>query len=261
MQNHEFEWWGKDRQYRPCFGTIEKQLKTRDGLSDPELQKRVITLLNVLKDAKIPLHTGAMAYSVYKWQQSEYFHIKYFMKPEVYVNKYWPRYFSTIDPPNMEKLKENFSVDYYGDKLRILYGLIENGGVNKLGEHLIYAKTDPSLMATGPVVLFNKEPVTCNNLTNKDLFTFEQAICSQFAIGKDSGFSVWIYVAEETEEEAEVHASKIRIGAKIDETKFIEVTNPSLKEQFLEKYGYKKTKQYDFYGYKPTMKPFTRPKN
>ena len=98
-------------------------------------------------------------------------------------------------------------------------------------------------------------------LTNKDLFTFEQAICSQFAIGKDSGFSVWIYVAEETEEEAEVHASKIRIGAKIDETKFIEVTNPSLKEQFLEEYGYKKTKQYDFYGYKPTMKPFTRPKN
>ena len=165
MQNHEFEWWGKDRQYRPCFGTIEKQLKTRDGLSNLELQKRVITLLNVLKNAEIPLHIGAMAYSVYKWQQSEYFHIKYFMKPEVYVNKYWPRYFSTIDPPNMEKLKENFSVDYYGDKLRILYDLIENGGVNKLGEHLIYAKTDPSLMATGPVVLFNKEPVTCNNLT------------------------------------------------------------------------------------------------
>ena len=262
MQKHEFYVWLKDTQRRPCFGTIDKVAKTRDVLSDGELQKRVIALLDVLKKAEIPLDgdIGAMAYSSIKWQQTTGFHIKYFMKPEEYLGKFWPRYISTMeDPPNkppIEKLKENFAVDYYGGKLRDLYaGLIKTGEVNELGQHLICAKTDESLMAIGPVVLFNKEPVTCIKLTNEDLFTFEQAIRSKF--GKDTGFSVWMYVTEENKEE--VQASKIRVGAKIDETKFIKVTNPSMEAKFLEKYTYKKKKDHDYdRSKKRPLDPFTR---
>ena len=97
--HEEFKVWLKDRQQRPCFGTTEKDASrhTRSDLSRTGTKLRVIALLNVLRDADIPLNVGAMTYNA-KCRRSEAFHIKYAIPPEVYVDKFCPKYRVHLQP-------------------------------------------------------------------------------------------------------------------------------------------------------------------
>ena len=89
---------------------------------------------------------------------------------------------------------------------------------------LIHAN-DSLLMDTGPVVLWNREALTCADLTGEHLRDFERAIVSFFGGEENFGFSVCIFVTEHKESEPASEA-KIRIGAKIDENGFIETIGP-----------------------------------
>ena len=97
-------------------------------------------------------------------------------------------------------------------------------------------------------MLWNKT-FTCKNLKDDNLKDFEELIVNIFGTEsstmgcklEDFGFSVCIFVTEYNKHEWPTKA-KICIGAKIDENRFIEITNPSdkIKKSFMDVYTYKK---------------------
>ena len=253
-----FEVWYLDTKERPCFGTREKKINRivrpyRQHVS--EIQNRVITILKLLKDAGIDLRLGAMTYNNKNWMSSTVgFHIKYAMPPDVFLARYWPKYYEKEKhllkdekkKPDKDNLKKSFEIDYYGKYLGLLCQFIKSKDVVDMGS-IIRAK-DNLLVQTGPVVLWKGGTLTCENLNDEHLNDFERAIVNIFGIERffntaikkeDFGFSVCIFVTEYKVDESPSKA-KICIGAKIDEQRFIQTINPSedIKESFLAAHKY-----------------------
>ena len=160
-----------------------------------------------------------MTYSNKKWMNSEdRFHVKYAMKPDVYLKSFWPNYYmeeitELIDQtktPEKEDLDKSFATDYYGEYLRLLCKYRDTD-VTYMGDFkvLCIRAKNSLLMDTGPVVLWKREALTCADLRDEHLRDFEKAIVSIFGTKlpgitdnlEDFGFSVCIFVTEHNESE------------------------------------------------------------
>ena len=262
--HEEFKVWLKDSQKRPCFGTTEKDASrhTRSDLSRTGTKLRVIALLNVLRDADIPLNVGAMTYNA-KYPRSKAFHIKYAIPPEVYVHKFCPMYRVYMQPEVYRTLAERFRKDYYGDYLHMVQTRKDSGtavAIPTSADKLVRAP-DRELLTTGPVVLFNRAPLYCADLSDEVIEEFESAVVGTFG---DVWFSVCFYAAVSDAPHLPVRPdnAQICIGAKIDETKFIEIVQPpiELQEQFIKQHEYKPpTREYHSrHGWKAGKEKLTR---
>ena len=195
-----------------------------------------------------------MTYSNKEWMNSKIgFHIKYAMPPDVFLEKFWPKYHweekhELKEPdktPDIEDLKASFAIDYYGKYLESLCKFMKTKDVEYMGA-CIRAK-DSLLKETGPVVLWKGEgeTLTCENLRDEHFRDFEKAIVNIFGTedskkkvkSEDFGFSVCIFVTEDNESPSK---AKICIGAKIDEHRFIETIDPpkEIKDSFLAAHKY-----------------------
>ena len=244
----DFKVWTRDSQIRPCFGTSEKNVKirTRSDLST-ETKLRVLALLNVLRDAGISLDVGAMTYNA-NCQRSQVFHIKYVIPPEVYVNEFCLKYQLNLPQPIsqlQQTLKDRFRKDYYGDYLRVVQEHKDLGTAVMIpgsADKLVRAP-DHELLITGPVVLFNRAPFACADLSDEVIDEFEAAVVNKFGgASRDVWYSVCFYA---TNNAPLSNNAEMCIGAKIDETKFIQIIQPSKKtqEEFLRKHEYKEPKR------------------
>ena len=240
--HRDFKVWIRDNQIRPCFGTSEKdptQRRSRADISATGTKLRVIAILNTLRDAEIPLNIGAMTYNA-KCQRSGAFHIKYAIPPDVYISKFCPKYLLDLPQSNLQlrqTLEERFRKDYYGDYLRVVQRHKDGGTavVIPTSAGKLVRAPDNELLTTGGVVLFNRAPLACIDLTDEVISEFEEAVVNAFG---DVWFSVCFYT---TNDVASSDDALICIGAKIDETKFIQIIQPSkeIREAFSRKYEYK----------------------
>ena len=238
----DFKVWVRDTQIRACFGTSEKdptQRRSRADISATGTKLRVIAILNTLRDAEIPLNIGAMTYNA-KYQRIGAFHIKYAMPPDVYISKFCPKYLLDLPQPIsqlQETLEERFRKDYYGDYLHVVQRHQDEGTavvIPTSADKLVRAP-DNELLTTGAVVLFNRAPLACIDLTDEVISEFEEVVVNAFG---DVWFSVCFYVTNDVPSSDD---ALICIGAKIDETKFIHITQPPevTQEAFLRRYKYK----------------------
>ena len=238
----DFKVWIRDTQIRPCFGTSEKdptQRRSRADISATGTKLRVIAILNTLRDAEIPLNIGAMTYNA-KCQRSRAFHIKYAIPPDVYISKFCPKYRLSLPQPISQlrqTFEERFRKDYYGDYLHVVQRHKDEGTavvIPTSADKLVRAP-DNELLTTGGVVLFNRAPLACIDLTDEVISEFEEAVINAFG---DVWFSVCFYTTNDVPSSDD---ALICIGAKIDETKFIHITQPSKVTQaaFLRRYKYK----------------------
>ena len=232
VQGGNFKLWIKDRQIRPCFGTIElkdsKRCTVASLVGYGGVKLRVITLLNVLKVANIPLNQGAMTYNV-THMRSDLFHLKYAVPHDLYCSNILK---TKPSSPISEILKKRYEGDYYGSQLRHLYSIAGDDNKVTIDNNLIFAKTHEELLKTGPVVLYNKSPIKCDNLAFKEIEDFERAVNDKLEMvgNEDVFFSVCFYAensAEKAENSDEVASSDIFIGARIDWKVFLSIF-PSL---------------------------------
>ena len=246
----DFKVWLRDTQIRACFGTSEKDRIrcSRSDISSTGTKLRVIAILNTLRDAEIPLNIGAMTYNA-RCQRSEAFHIKYVIPPDVYISKFCTKYQLNLshatNPQLRQTLQERFRKDYYGDDLRVVQMHKDSRSavvIPTSGGTLVCAP-DNELLNTGPVVLFNRPPLACVDLTDEVISEFEKAVITTF---RDALQDVWYSVCfYQTNDVPSPDNAMICIGAKIDETKFIQTIQPpkEIQEIFLRKYKYETPKR------------------
>jgi len=260
-----FDLWRLDRQLRPCIGTTESveakrrsrcQLLFAGGFM---LRLRAV-LVDELEKCKIPLTEGAITYNG-NYQRTQAFHIKYAMKPAVYIKKYCPAveipikklfeerskkgYYgktsliecSKLDDELLKVYGDRFSKDYYADKLQRIEKHRNNDtavSIEKFKD-LVHAPQD-DLLVTGPVILSKTSPIEYSNLNdqllNELLNNFEKEICQKF--GDDTWYSVCLYVTENVT----LEKAKFCIGAKVDATEFIMAIAPKMKDEFEKKFTY-----------------------
>ena len=238
----DFKVWQKDRQLRPCIGTIENDRKRHDRSQLPSggFMLRVGAIFDVLTKNKISLTAGAMTFHA-KCQRSEAFHIKYAMFPDVYIKIFCPAVGITLPPTVDQKVyDERFRRDYYADNLRVIQDHCDKGSAVAIepSNKLVHAPPD-ELLTTGPLVLCKMPPICYNKLNDKVINDFEEAVHSSF--GRNTWYSVCLYVSEDVS----LEKAKLCIGAKVDERKFIEVIKISdeMKTKFLENFKYKPPKR------------------
>ena len=241
----DFKVWIRDSQIRPCFGTSEKDAnrQVRSDLRSTGTKLRVLAILNVLRDAGISLDVGAMTYNASR-QRIQVFHIKYAIPPDQYINKFCLKYQLDLSQPQKtleEELEKRFRKDYYGDYLRMVQRHKDLGTAVMIpgsADKLVRAP-DHELLITGPVVLFNRPPLACADLSDEVIDEFEAAVVNKFGgASRDVWYSVCFYA---TNNAPLSDNAQMCIGTKIDETKFIQIMQPSKKiqEEFLRKYLHK----------------------
>lgn len=238
--------WLRDNQVRACFGTSEKDpiRSSRSDISSTGTKLRVIAILNTLRDAGIPINVGAMIYNA-RCQRMTAFHIKYAIPPDVYVSKFCTKYQLDLSLPVSQlrpTLEERFRKDYYGDYLHEVQRHRDSGSalvIPKSGGKLVRVP-DNELLATGPLVLFNRQPLACADLTDEVIGEFEEAVVTTF--GQGVWYSVCFYATNDVPSPDD---ALICIGAKVDETKFIQTIQPAkeIQEAFLRRYKYKAPKR------------------
>ena len=218
--------WLLDNQIRPCFGTTDFKGSGRytpdhlDKIRREGTKERVKALLEQMTKAEIPLDEGVMTYN-YDNKTIPEFHLKYAMSPEVYTEKFLKLEEFTqlkFKPTHgeMDKIREWYNDEYYGDKLRELQGLKEIGRTNTTHMGLIHAKNYEDVMKTGSVVLYDKGPVKTDDLKDDVIVAFEKAVRNTFP--KKTWFAVCLYVTKHVNEVGE---AELLIGAKIAEKQFI----------------------------------------
>ena len=247
--------WLLDNQMRPCFGTTEFKGSGRytpdhlDKIRREGTKERVKALLEQMTKAEIPLDEGVMTYN-YDNKTIPEFHLKYAMSPEVYTEKFLKLEKFTqlkFKPTHgeMDKIREWYNDEYYGDKLRELQKFKETERTNTTNTNLIYAKNYEDVMKTGPVVLYNIVPVKTDDLKDDVIVKFEKAVRTTFP---NTWFAVCLYVTKHVKEVGE---AELLIGAKIEEKEFILKFQPYIVmhpgkvevDAFLKKYEYKKPKR------------------
>lgn len=160
----------------------------------------------------------------------------------------WTAYKSKIkldQPPEDATLQKRFEKDYYANWLIHIQGLKAQNKVTVRKNMFVHTTQDDELLNTGPLVLLNREPFACSNLTDKLLDDFESTIIEFFQLDKEvHGFSVCIY-ATTPNCIIDPELATICIGAKIDENRFIDAieVNPKTRGDFIGKYGWQDVKR------------------
>ena len=99
-------------------------------------------------------------------------------------------------------LAERFHKDYYGDSLHMVQTHKDSGTAKAIpasADKLVRAP-DRELLTTGPVVLFNRAPLYCADLSDEVIEEFESAVVGAFG---DVWFSVYFYAVSDAPPHAE----------------------------------------------------------